>query len=183
MPRKSCGPLFPGFLARLEPDVAALARTCPGRGIVFAAAKMTSTRGNVTMSILVRIVLAAILSSPALAHAAKRAAAPHAIQTEFGGFIAKFRAALKANDSSAIASMTKLPFMEDEAYSDVAQFRAKAYPEFFTEKNRACIQRNKAVYDRDEENNDNYHISCYENTFTFTRTPAGFLLTDVSVND
>jgi len=137
------------------------------------------------MSILVRIVLATILLSPAatLAHAAKRAAAPHAIQTEFDGFITKFRTALKANDSSAIASMTKLPFMEDETYSNAAQFRAKAYPEFFTKKNRACIQREKAVYDRDEEKNDNYHISCYENIFTFTRTKPGFLFTDISVND
>ena len=137
------------------------------------------------MNILVRIVLATILLSPAapLAYAAKKAAATHAIQTEFDGFIAKFRAALKANDSSTIAGMTKLPFMEDKTYADAVQFRAKAYPEFFTKKNRACIQRNKAVYDRDEENNDNYHISCYENIFTFTRTPAGFQFTDVSVND
>jgi hypothetical protein len=137
------------------------------------------------MNILVRIALATTLLSPAatLAHAAKKAAAPPAIQSEFDGFIAKFRAAVKANDSAAVAGMTKLPFMEDKTYSDAAQFRAKAYPEFFTRKNRACIQREKAVYDRDEENHDNYHISCYENIFTFTKTKAGFLFTDVGVND
>jgi hypothetical protein len=90
---------------------------------------------------------------------------------------------LKANDSAVIAGMTKLPFMEDKTYSDVAQFRAKAYPEFLTKKNRTCIQRNKAVYDRDPEGNDNYFIFCYENIFTFTKTPAGFLFIDVSVND
>ncbi|MBB6469449.1 hypothetical protein HNQ96_005339 [Aminobacter lissarensis] len=137
------------------------------------------------MSTLIRIVLATILlSTPAtVAHAMQKAAASHAIQSEFDGFIAKFRAALKANDSSVVAGMTKLPFMEDKTYSDAAQFRAKAYPEFFTKKNRACIQREKAVYDRDEEKNDNYHISCYENIFTFTRTKAGFLFTDISVND
>lgn len=137
------------------------------------------------MSILVRIILVAIFLSPAatVAQASKKTAAPHAMQTEFEGFIAKFRAALKANDSSVVAGMTKLPFMEDKTYSDAAQFRAKAYPEFFTKKNRACVQREKAVYDRDEENNDNYHISCYENIFTFTRTKVGFLFTDVSVND
>lgn len=137
------------------------------------------------MNILIRIALATTLLNPAatLAHAAKKAAAPHAIQSEFDGFIAKFRAAVKANDSAAVAGMTKLPFMEDKTYSDAAQFRAKAYPEFFTRKNRACIQREKAVYDRDEENNDNYHVSCYENIFTFTRTSSGFQFTDVSVND
>lgn len=137
------------------------------------------------MSILSRIVLAAILLSPSatFAQAAKKTAVPHAIQTEFEGFIAKFRAALKANDSAAIAGMTRLPFMEDKTYSDVAQFRAKAYPEFFTKENRDCVQRRKAVYDRDGDNNDNYNITCYENIFTFTKTPAGFLFTDVSVND
>ncbi len=137
------------------------------------------------MRILFRIVLAIILLSPAVAfaQASKKAGAPPAVQSEFVGFIAKFRAALEANDAAAVAGMTKLPFMEDKTYSDAAQFRAKAYPEFFTKKNRACIRREKAVYDRDEENDDNYHISCYENIFTFTRTPAGFLFTDVSVND
>ncbi|MEH6951158.1 hypothetical protein V4R08_07370 [Nitrobacter sp. NHB1] len=137
------------------------------------------------MNSLVRIILVAILLSPAatVAQASKKAAVPHAMQTEFERFIAKFRAALKADDSAAVAGMTKLPFMEDKTYSDAAQFRAKAYPEFFTKNNRACIQRKKAVYDRDEEKNDNYHISCYENIFTFTRTKAGFLFTDVSVND
>jgi hypothetical protein len=129
--------------------------------------------------------LATILLSPAVAfaQASEKTAAPHALQTEFERFITKFRAALKANDSAAVAGMTRLPFMEDTTYSDAAKFRAKAYPEFFTKKNRACIRREKAVYDRDEENNDNYHISCYENIFTFTRRPAGFLFTDVSVND
>ncbi|OJU30246.1 MAG: hypothetical protein BGN91_06695 [Nitrobacter sp. 62-13] len=137
------------------------------------------------MSILIRTVLAAILLIPSatFAQASKKAGAPPAIQAEFDGFIAKFRAALKADDSAVIAGMTKLPFMEDKTYSDVAQFRAKAYPEFFTKKNRTCIQRNKAVYDRDPEGNDNYFIFCYENIFTFTKTPAGFLFIDVSVND
>lgn len=137
------------------------------------------------MSILFRIVLATILLSPALAFAQvpKKSVASHALQMEFEAFIAKFRAAVKINDSAAIAGMTKLPFMEDKTYSDAAQFRAKAYPEFFTTKNRACILRRKAVYDRDEENNDNYHIACYENIFTFTRISSGFLFTDVSVND
>lgn len=137
------------------------------------------------MSTLIRTVFASILLSPAapLAHATERAGAPPAIQMEFDGFIAEFRAAVKANDSSAVASMTKLPFMGDETYPNAAQFRAKAYPEFFNRKNRACIQRNKAVYDRDPEGNDNYFIFCYENIFTFTKTPAGFLFIDVSVND
>ena len=73
--------------------------------------------------------------------------------------------------------------MGDKAYSDAAQFRAKAYPELFPAKDRACIQRKKAEYGRDGENNDNYFVICGESIFTFTRTPTGFLLTEVGVND
>lgn len=137
------------------------------------------------MSILFRIFLASVLMSPALAfaQASKKAVASPLLQAEFDNFIAGFRKALKANDSSAVASMTKLPFMDDKTYSDATQFRAKAYPEFLPAKDRACIQRRKAVYDRDEEKNDNYFIFCGERIFIFTRTSAGFLFTDVGVND
>lgn len=135
------------------------------------------------MRILLKFVVAAVLMSPTLAVAqAPKKAAP-AVQAEFDGFITKFRAALKPNDPAAVAGMTKLPFMGDKTYGDAAQFGAKAYPEFFTSKNRGCIGRTKAVYDRDGENNDAFHIICGESIFTFTRTSAGFLFTDVGMND
>jgi hypothetical protein len=135
------------------------------------------------MKFLFNILLVAALThlAPAFAQAPKNSAASPALQREFVGFIAKFRAALKANDSGAVAGMTRLPF--EGVYRDVAQFRAKAYPEFFTAKNRACIQRAKAVYDRDGENNDNYFIFCGDLIFTFTKTPAGFLFTETGHND
>ena len=121
--------------------------------------------------------------APAVAQAPKKAVASPALQTEFDGFIEKFRAALKANDSAAVAGMTRLPFMNDNAIRDAAQFRAKTYQTEFTAKNRACIQRGKAVYDRDQENNDNYVIVCGDTYFLFTKTPAGFLFTDIGAND
>jgi hypothetical protein len=134
---------------------------------------------------LAKMMLAAALVTlaPAAAQAAKNAVASPAVQKEFDGFIEKFRAALKANDSAAVAGMTRLPFMNDSAVRDAAQFRAKTYPTTFTAKNRACIQRGKAFYDRDQENNDYYSIFCGELIFVFTKTPAGFLFTDVGVND
>jgi hypothetical protein len=121
--------------------------------------------------------------APAFAQAPKKAVASPALQKEFDGFIDKFRAAVKANDSAAVAAMTRLPFMNDGSIRDATQFRAKTYPATFTAKNRACIQRGKAVYDRDQENNDNYFIFCGELIFVFTKTPAGFLFTDVGAND
>jgi hypothetical protein len=143
------------------------------------------------MKILPGIVLAAVLMhlAPAIAQKTSKQQAPKdpvaspALRKEFDGFIAKFRAALKANDSAAVASMTKLPLPYESSIRDAAQFRAKAYPRDFTPKNRACIQRGKAVYDRDQQNNENYFIFCGELIFAFTKTPAGFLFTDIGMND
>ncbi len=137
------------------------------------------------MKLLSAMVCAAALalSAPAVAQGARTAAASPALQKEFTDFIAKFRAALKANDSAAVAGMTKLPFMADSATGDAAQFRAKIYPTTFSAKNRACLQRAKAVHDRDGQNNDNYVMFCGETIFVFTKTPTGFLFTETGVND
>lgn len=137
------------------------------------------------MKFLLRIMLAAALVNvaPAVAAAPKNAVASPALQKEFDGFIEKFRAALRTNDSAAVAGMTRLPFMNDSAIRDAAQFRAKTYASSFTAKNRACIQRGKAIYERDQDKNDSYSVFCGELIFVFTKTPAGFLFTDISVND
>ena len=139
------------------------------------------------MKFLLRIVLAAALAhlAPAFAQAPKNAVAPPALQKEFDGFIAKFRAALKANDSAAVAVavMTQLPFMKDNSIRDAAQFRDKIYKREFTAKTRACVQRGKAVYDRDGLNNDYYVIFCGDDIFVFTKTPKGFLFTEIGMND
>jgi hypothetical protein len=140
------------------------------------------------MKILPGLVLAAALAqlAPAFAQTPKppkQAVAAPALQKEFAGFIAKFRAALKANDAAAVAGMTRLPFMKDASIRDAAQFREKIYRQDFTAKTRACIQRSRAVYDRDQLNNDNYFIFCDEDIFVFTKTPAGFLFTEIGMND
>jgi hypothetical protein len=137
------------------------------------------------MKFMLRIVLAVALVhlAPAFAQAPKKAVASPALQKEFDGFIGKFRAALKANDSAAVAGMTRLPFMNDGSIRDVTQFRERVYKRDFTAKNRACIERGKAVYDRDGENSDNYFIFCGQLIFVFTKTPAGFLFSEIGMND
>jgi hypothetical protein len=137
------------------------------------------------VKILSRLLLAAALahSAPAFAQAPKKVIATAALQKEFDDFIAKFRAALKANDSAAVAGMARLPFESDSSIRDAEQFRTKIYSRDFTARNRACIQRGKAVYDRDGNNNDNYFIFCGQLNFVFTKTPAGFLLTEIGLND
>ena len=129
------------------------------------------------------IAVAGVLLQFAQAFAQVPGKAPPAVQKEFDGFIAKFRAALKANDAGAVATMTQLPFMADDTVRDAAQFRAKAYPRDFTAKNRACLQRTKPVYAVDGNRNDAYSVICGGSIFTFTRTPAGFLFTDLDTND
>jgi hypothetical protein len=130
------------------------------------------------MSRLFGILLLSTLVSPALAENASPA-----LRAEFDTFFGAFRTALKANDSGVVASMTKLPFMNERDYADAAKFRAKAYPEFFTAKVRACFQKSKAHYDRDGEKNDTYSVNCDDNIYTFTKTSAGFLFTDVGPAD
>src|SRR3569832_1704614 len=103
------------------------------------------------MKVLLGILLAAALVylAPASVQAApKDPVASPAVQREFDDYIAKFRAALKANDSAAVAGMSRLPFMNDKSIGDAAQFREKIYKPNFTAKARACIQRGKAIYSR-----------------------------------
>jgi hypothetical protein len=135
------------------------------------------------MKTLFGIAIAALLlgPGPAVAQAPKKAVAPAAVQTEFDGFIARFRAALKANDPAAVTSMTQLPFQA--TYPDAVAFRTKGYPAIFKAKARACIQRAKPAYDRDGEGRDNYFVFCGEDIFVFTKTPSGFLFTEVGGND
>ena len=129
------------------------------------------------------VALFALVVAPGANAQAKRATASPALQKEFNTYIGKFRDALKANDSAAIAAMTKLPFHHDHAMLDAAQFRAKAYPHYFTARNRACIQRGRAVYDRDGDNSENYFIFCGSLIFVFTKTATGFVFNEIGEND
>jgi hypothetical protein len=137
------------------------------------------------MKTLPGLVIAAAFAAlaPAFAQVPKPATASPAVQKEFEGFIGKFRAALKANDPLAVGAMTRLPYMGDASIGDAAQFRAKVYPREFTARNRTCLQRAKPVYDRDGNKNEIYAIVCGGSVFTFTKTPAGFQLTDVDIAD
>lgn len=131
------------------------------------------------------VLIAALLLQlfPAVAQAQKTAEAPVTLRQEFDAFLAKFRAALKANDPAAVAGMTQLPFMKNDYYGDVTQFPTKGYPDLFPPKVRRCIANSNATYDRDQEGNDSFHISCGEEIFVFKKTPQGFLFTEVGMND
>jgi hypothetical protein len=134
------------------------------------------------VKMLSRFLIAALLLqlAPAIAQAQKTA---EALRQEFDAFLAKFRAALKANDPAAVAGMTQLPFMKNDYYGDVTQFPTKGYPDLFPPKVRRCIANSNATYDRDQKGNDSFRISCGEEIFVFAKTPQGFLFTEVGMND
>jgi hypothetical protein len=145
------------------------------------------------MRVLPGLLLATALFSLSAALVAPASAAPQAtpkqavaspeVQKEFEAFIQKFRAALKTNDAKAVASLTKMPFLSHTDMYDAAAFQNKVYKKEFTAKTRACIERGKALYDRAPDKSESYSIFCGEEIFTFTKTPEGFLLTEIGAND
>jgi hypothetical protein len=111
-----------------------------------------------------------------------RTRVPADIQKDYDQFIAKFRRALKANDAAAVTEMTKLPFLWNEQ-RDADYFRKNLYREIFTAEIRACIARNKGVYDRAPDGSDHFTVFCGEELFLFSKTPDGFRFVEVGVND
>jgi hypothetical protein len=100
----------------------------------------------VTRALRTRTIIAALAGLIALAvppqvaaQTAKNAKPPDGLRQEFDSFIGRFRAALKANDAAAVTTMTRLPFFHNHAMVAAEQFRAKAYPAYFTAKVRACL--------------------------------------------
>ncbi len=139
------------------------------------------------MNMLIRIVLASALlpTEPAFAQSSAQssAKAPRAVAKEFSGYFSKFRAAVKKNDSAAVAGLSRLPFMADPEIGTPAQFKARVYTDSFDRKSRTCLQTSKPVYERDGAGNHTYSVICGETIFTFTRTDAGFQFTDIGMND
>ena len=109
----------------------------------------------------------ASLASPVLAQ--DRYKAPAAIQAEFNIFIEKFRAAVKANDGSAVASMSRFPFLHMSDQYDEPAFRKQVYPKLFTSRVRACLQRGKGAYALDGLGNHNYSLFCDQTIFLMAK--------------
>lgn len=90
---------------------------------------------------------------------------------------------MRANDAAAVAALSELRPAFALSTRDPPQVRSKAYAELFPAKVRACVQRGKAVYDRTPSGIESYSIFCGQSIFVFARQPAGFLLTDIGVDD
>ncbi len=127
------------------------------------------------------LLLAAASTGNALAQ--RDPPAPPALQAEFRTFVADFRKALRANDASAVAALTRLPIYYDDAHRDRAYFESRIYRQMFTQRNRTCLQTARPVYDKDGEGNENFFLFCGQTIFVFTKKADGFRFEGTHPND
>lgn len=133
---------------------------------------MSSTRRFFAPAAAFGLALAALSGGSALAR--RDPPPPPALQAEFREFIAGFRQALRANDASAVASLTRMPIYYDDAHRDRAYFETRIYRRMFTQRDRNCLQRASAHYDKDGEGTEGFSLFCDGTIFIFTKRADGF---------
>ncbi len=106
----------------------------------------------------VLVLAIASLSGPVVAQ--NRDKPPPAVQAEFNAFVGKFRAAVKANDATAVTAMTKFPFRQMGNHHDENAFRKQVYPKLFTARIRDCVQKARPIYELDGQDNHSFSIMC-----------------------
>lgn len=99
---------------------------------------------------------------------------PPALQAEFRAFIAEFRKALRANDASAVAALTRMPIYYDDANRDRAYFETRIYRQMFTQRDRNCLQTARPVYDKSGDGTEGFSLFCGNTIFSFTKKADGF---------
>src|SRR6476469_1654531 len=116
---------------------------------------------NVSKRLFVVSVAAMFLLSGALKAPGQNRVAK--VDPEFSAFWIKFKAAVARNDKTAVADMTKLPFMLGGRDLDRAGF-IRQYSSLFTPKIRRCFARAKPTRDQ-----DSMEIFCGQQIFLFAR--------------
>jgi hypothetical protein len=99
--------------------------------------------------------------------------APPAVQAEFNTFIAKFRAAVKANDAVAVTALTKFPFRQMSNMRDENTFQKQVYPKLFNTRIRDCVQKTRPVYSLDGQGNYNYSLLCGKSLLLIEKAASG----------
>lgn len=108
---------------------------------------------------------------------------PPAVEAEFRQFLTGFRQALRANDASAVAGLTRLPIYYDDAHRDRAYFESRVYPQMFTQRDRSCLQTARPVYDKDGQGTEGFSLFCGGMIFIFTKKADGFRFEGTHPND
>jgi alpha-ketoglutarate-dependent taurine dioxygenase len=133
---------------------------------------MSPLRRRSALAATLAFLLAGLSTGSALAQ--RDPPPPPALQAEFRTFVAGFRQALRANDASAVAALTRLPMHYDDAWRDRAYFESRIYRPMFTQRNRTCLQTARPVYDKDGEGNESFFLFCSGTIFIFTKKADGF---------
>jgi hypothetical protein len=124
------------------------------------------TKNRVFAATLLMVLTAAILD-----------ATPQKTDSDFTTFWQRFKGAISSNDKTALASMTRLPFLYDSKERSREQF-IKIYPQLFTPKIRRCLVRAKPMPE-----GENYDVFCGELIFYFGKDGGKYKLLEFGVND
>lgn len=95
----------------------------------------------------------------------------------FTNFWTQFKAALTKRDKSALASMTKLPFLYNSKNLQKSQFIAMI-DEILPAKLSKCFVKEKPQFDK-----GSYFAFCGEQIFIFSKVEGKYLFTEIGVND
>lgn len=126
--------------------------------------------------ILMTIALCASFSSP---FTNSSFAATKALDKDFLSFWPGFKAALQKNDAKAIASMTKLPYLDPQGDKklDEAAFIARAN-KIFPPATRKCLLKGKPIADK-----DSVMVFCDDDIFIFAKDHGKYKFIEIGVND
>ncbi|MBS2002859.1 MAG: hypothetical protein JST44_15215 [Cyanobacteria bacterium SZAS LIN-5] len=104
-------------------------------------------------------------------------AATKAVDKDFLEFWKGFKVALQKNDKKALASMTKLPYLQDEKKLNEAAFIAQS-EKIFPLATRKCLLKEKPIADK-----DSVMIFCGEEIFVFSKDKGKYKFIEIGVND
>lgn len=104
-------------------------------------------------------------------------AATKPLDKDFLTFWTGFKAALQKNDKKSLASMTKLPYWQDEKKLNEAAFIAQSEKVFPLDK-RKCLLKGKPIADK-----DSIFVFCDDDIYVFAKDQGKYKFIEIGVND
>jgi len=104
------------------------------------------------------------------------ACAPPSWADDFAAFHARFRAAVATQDSAAVASLTRLPFLFEGRALESAGFQ-RAAPKLFSAAQRRCLAKAPALPEGDRQ-----VVFCKPYTYYFGRAGGSYRLLEFAAD-
>ena len=96
---------------------------------------------------------------------------------DFDAFWHKFQLAIDKKDKTAIAAMTRCPFLFQSKQLTQQQLAAQI-EKVFPPKVRSCIVKQKPIVQ-----NGSHFVMCGDLIYTFSKVNGRYMLTDIDAND